>query len=455
MSENLSFPKRAYRTHGGVHAPHNKNTANKETLVMTDVKSVTIPMSMHIGAPCKPTVKVGDTVKIGDVIGDSEAFVSAPIHASISGTVKKIDKITMPDSSKVDAVTIESDGLMEISDNIKIPTVDSVEDLLKATRESGLVGLGGAGFPAHVKLNVPKDKTVDTLIINVAECEPYITSDHREVIENSWDIMSGVYAIKEILGIHRAIIGIENNKPDAIKILKEIADSEVDKYDEVRVLPLKASYPHGAEKILIKACTNREVPMGGLPADAGCIVMNVGSISFLSRYLKTGVPLTTKRVTVDGTAINTPQNVIAPIGTPIKDIIEFCGGYKGEPKKLLMGGPMMGLSLPDDNMPILKQTNAIIALSEKEAKLSNPTACIRCGRCVSACPMKLMPESISNAINRKDFESLEKLNILNCMECGCCSFSCPAKRHIVQNIRLGKQLFNNYKREKAQKEAKE
>lgn len=455
MAEKLIFPKHAYRTHGGVHAPHNKNTAQKESVVMTDVKSVTIPMSMHIGAPCKPTVKVGDTVKIGDIIGDSEAFVSAPIHASISGTVKKIDKITMPDSSKVDAVTIESDGEMAVSESVKAPEVENLDDLLKAVRQSGLVGLGGAGFPAHVKLNIPKGKTVDTLIINVAECEPYITSDHREVIENSWDIMAGVYAVKDILDIHRVIIGIENNKPDAIKILREIADNEVDKYDEVRVLPLKASYPQGAEKILIKACTNREVPIGGLPADAGCIVMNVGSISFLSRYLKTGMPLVTKRITVDGTAINNPQNVIAPIGTPINDIIEFCGGYKGEPKKILMGGPMMGNSLADDAMPVIKQTNAIIAFAEKEAKLQTPSACIRCGRCVSACPMKLMPQSLSNAVDRKDFEALSKLNILNCMECGCCSFSCPAKRHIVQNLRLGKQLYNNYKKEQAQKEAKE
>lgn len=448
MKDTLALPKKAYRTKGGVHVPHRKNTAHTQSVELTDVKTVTIPMSQHIGAPCTPTVKVGDTVDVGQVIGATDAFVSAPIHSSISGTVKKIDKVITADGNKVDAITIESDGEYRLCKDIKPPVVNNLSDLLKAVRESGLVGLGGAGFPAHVKLNIPADKNVDTLIINVAECEPYITADHREVLENSWGIMSGVYALKELLGIKRVIIGVENNKPDAIKVLKAIADSEVDKYDEVGILPLKASYPQGAEKVLIQACTGRMVPIGGLPSDAGCVVMNVASVAFISEYLKTGIPLVKKRLTVDGDAINEPKNVIVPIGTPIKDVIEFCGGYKGEPKKIIMGGPMMGASVANDDVFIAKPNNAILVFSEKLAKLKEPSACIHCGKCVDACPLSLLPTKIAKAVDQKDTKAMLDADILNCMECGCCTYACPAHRHIVQTIRLGKQLINNEKKKK-------
>lgn len=451
MNNSLTFPLHPYKTKGGIHTPHNKNTSGFESVAIPAPKSVTLPMSQHIGAPCIPCVKTGDHVKVGQKIADSTAFVSAPIHASISGKIKKIDKITMPDGSLHDAITIESDGEMSPYEKLTPPATETKDDFLKAVRESGLVGLGGAGFPAHVKLNIPSDKNVDTLIINVAECEPYITCDHREVIENSWDIMSGVYAVKEFLNIKRIIIGIENNKPDAIKILRGIADNSADSDNIVKVLPLKASYPQGAEKILIKACTNREIPIGGLPSDAGCIVMNVGSISFLSRYLKTGMPLVSKRITVDGSAINEPKNLIVPIGTSIKDIIDFCGGYKDTPGKILMGGPMMGTALPNDDMFILKQNNAILAFDQKDAILRDPGPCIRCGKCADACPMNLIPMEISNAVDRRDTEHMTKLYISNCMECGCCSFSCPAKRHLVQNIRLGKALLANLKKQAMKK----
>ncbi len=446
MMKELHFPNRPYRTKGGVHVPHHKNTAHTESVEMPVPKTVTIPMSQHIGAPCAPLVKPGDIVDVGQKIAEAAAFVSAPIHASVSGKVKKIEKITAPDGSKQDAIVIESDGEQRVSPDVKPPKVESLSDLLTAVRESGLVGLGGAGFPASVKLNIPSDKNVDTLIINVAECEPYITADHREVLENSWDIMSGIHTVMEFLDIHRVIIGIENNKPDAIKALREIAYNNFDPENKIRVLPLKATYPQGAEKILIKACTGREVPEGGLPSDAGCLVMNTGSIAFIARYLKTGMPLISRRLTVDGSAIKNPQNVIVPIGTPIKDVIEFVGGYKEEPKKILMGGPMMGIALYTDELFVQKQNNAILAFGEKEARLSEPSACIRCGKCVWACPMSLMPLELSNATDRGDIEGLMKLHILNCMECGCCSYSCPAKRHLVQNIRLGKQLINKAKK---------
>lgn len=444
---DLSFPRRPYRTKGGVHAPHNKNTAHKESVVMPTPPMVALPMIQHIGAPCKPLVKVGDTVDVGQPIAGSDAFVSAPIHASVSGKVKKIDKITMPGGNKVDAIFIESDGEQRLSPEIQPPKVENISDLLTAVRNSGLVGLGGAGFPTAVKLNIPSDKNVDTLIINVAECEPYITSDHREILENSWDVLSGIHTVKELLGIHRVIVGIENNKPDAIKALREIAYNTHDPENEIRVLPIKATYPQGAEKILIKACTGREVPVGGLPSDAGCLVMNVGSIAFIARYLKTGIPLVTRRLTVDGGCIENPVNVIVPIGTPIKDVIEFVGGYKEPPYKLLMGGPMMGVALPNDELFIMKQNNAILALSEKEAKYNEPSACIRCGKCLDACPMRLQPVELSNAADRGDLDALKLYNAMNCMECGCCSFTCPAKRHLVQNIRIGKSLLQKAKRE--------
>lgn len=437
----LRFPKRPFATHGGAKVPHRKHTANLESVVMPPPKQVIIPMQQHIGAPCVPTVKAGDTVDLGQVIGDSDSFVSAPIHASVSGTVSKLTTVQLPAGNKVQAVVIDSDGEMRPYPGLRPPKVESAADLVKAARESGLVGLGGAGFPAHVKLNVPKDKKIDTLLINVAECEPYITADHREALENSWAVLSGVYAIKELLSIDRVLIAVENNKPDVIKVLSEIAYSDSrDPENHVRVLPLKASYPQGAEKVLVQACTGRKVPAGKLPADVGCLVMNVTSVSFLANYLKTGMPLVSKRLTIDGSAILQPQNVIVPLGAPIRDVIEFCGGYKTDPKKLLMGGPMMGMALTDDSLPVLKQNNAILAFDEADAKLMEPTACIRCGRCVQGCPMHLMPTALERQALLKNAEELTRLGVMTCMECGCCAYNCPAGRQLVQAIRMGKAV---------------
>lgn len=347
----------------------------------------------------------------------------------------------MPGGQPCPAVTIESDGLMEADPEIRPPIVSNAAEFTQAIRASGLVGLGGAGFPAHVKLTIPPDKKIDTLIINAAECEPYVTSDHREAVENSKAILDGVYAVKNILHIHRVIIAVEDNKPDVIKILTDIADNkDLDPNDEVRILPLKSRYPQGAEKVLILSCTNRQIPPGKLPADVGCLVMNIASVAFVANYLKTGMPLVSKRVTVSGTAVASPKNVIVPVGTQISDIIEFCGGYSSEPKKLIMGGPMMGVAITSDQLPILKQNNAILAFSEREARLSQPTACIRCGKCVQGCPMFLMPTMLEKAVEQKDTEQLEKLGVMVCMECGTCAFNCPAHRRLVQSIRLGKNL---------------
>lgn len=420
--------------------PHCKNTAQTETLVMPPPAQITLPMTQHIGAPCTPIVKKGDHVYVGTKVADSEAYVSAPIHSSVSGTVKEIAKVMMPGGQMTDAVIIDSDGLMEHDPNIQPPAeIKDKKALAQAARDAGLVGLGGAGFPMHVKLNVPDDKSIDTLIINVAECEPYITSDHREVLENGKNVLDGIYKIKDILDVHRVIIGIEENKPDAIELMRKIADNpELDPKDEVRVLPLRASYPQGAEKVLVKACTGREVPAGGLPADVGCLVMNIATVSFFASYIRTGMPLTLKRVTVDGSAVKEPHNVIVPIGTKISEVMEFCGGYKEEPKKIIMGGPMMGVAVTNDELPVLKQNNGLLAFGAAEAASMEPTDCIRCGRCVAACPMHLVPAKIEKYAERKDLEALKALDIMSCMECGSCAFSCPAGRRIVQAIRLGK-----------------
>ena len=436
----MEFPKHPFRTHGGAAVPHHKNTWDIPSSTMPPPEKVILPMQQHIGAPCIPTVKKGDHVYVGTVVGDSDAYVSAPVHASVSGTVTEITQVMLTGGQMTQAVVVGSDGKMEKDPAIAPPPpITTKEELAKAARAAGLVGLSGAGFPAHVKLNVPEGKTIDTLLVNVAECEPYVTSDHREALENGRNVLEGVYHVKEILGVQRVIIAVEDNKPDVIQKLSEIADDpKRDPLDQVRVLPLKSRYPQGAEKVLVQACTGRKVPAGKLPADVGCLVMNIGSISFLASYMRTGMPLTLKRVTLDGSAIAHPQNVIVPVGTPIKDVVAFCGGYKAEPKKLIMGGPMMGVAITSDELPILKQNNAILAFDQREAQLRQPTACIRCGRCVAACPMHLMPTKLEQAVERQDVEALQSLDIMTCMECGCCSFSCPAGRRLVQAIRLGK-----------------
>ncbi len=440
----LTFPEKPFRTHGGAAVPHHKNTAQAESAVLPCPAQVTIPMQQHVGAPCKPLVKVGDLVQVGQKIADSDAFVSAPIHASISGKVSAVTKVMLPGGQYTEAVVIDSDGQMTVSPEVRPPKADTLEDFLKAVRESGLVGLGGAGFPAHVKLNVPKDKHLDTLIVNGAECEPYITADNREALENSWAVLSGVYTLLELLKLERVIIAVESNKPKVIETLRRIADNkENDPEDRVRVLPLKARYPQGAEKVLVQACTNRIIPLGKLPADVGCLVMNITSVAFLADYLKTGMPLVKKRVTIDGSAVAQPQNVIVPIGAKIADVIQFCGGYKTPPRKLLMGGPMMGIALTDDSLPILKQNNGILAFAEADAALPKTTACIRCGRCVAGCPMHLMPTLLEKYAELGNTEELDRLGAMCCMECGTCAYNCPAGRPLVQAIRMGKALLRN------------
>lgn len=427
--------------HGGVRVSHNKNTSALEIVRIPTPERVILPMQQHIGAPCEPTVKVGDEVKVGQVIGDSDAFVSAPIHASVSGKVTAVGPVKLANGNMVPAVTIESDGLMTLDENIKAPEINSREDFLKAVRASGLVGLGGAGFPTHVKLGFKEDSGVDTLIINAAECEPFITVDHRECIDNSWDVLSGVYTIKEILGFKNVFIAIEDNKSDAFKALMKVAADDADFDDSVKLVVLKSRYPQGAEKVLIQSVTGRCVPPGKLPSDVGVVVMNVASVSFLGRYLKTGKPLVSRSLTVDGSAIAEPKNIRVPIGTEISKIIEFCGGFKAEPYKVISGGPMMGMALSDIDVPLLKNNNAVLAFAADSIRVKPTRACIRCGRCVDACPMNLMPTKIETRAHLGDAEGLTEANAMTCMECGSCAYACPSGRPLVQYMRLAKAVI--------------
>ncbi len=429
------------KVRGGVKVDHRKNTADLEVVRIPTPAKVVIPMAMHIGAPCEPVVKVGDTVAVGQLIGDSDKFVSAPIHASVSGTVTAVGDVKLPNGMMSKAVTIESDGEMRLWEGIKPPVVETREDFIKAVRDSGLVGLGGAGFPTHVKLNFDPSKGIDTLVINAAECEPYITVDYRECIDNSWDILSAVYTIKEILGFKKVVIAAEDNKPEAFRILKRIADDQADTDDEVKLMVLESKYPQGAEKMMVQSATGRKVPPGKLPADVGCVVMNVASVAFISRYLKTGKPLVSRSLTVDGSAIKEPKNVRVPIGTNIGDIIEFCGGFSKEPCKLITGGPMMGLAIVGTDLPILKQNNAILAFAEEDALLKTETDCIRCGRCAMACPLSLTPTNIVRAAKARDVETMKRIGANVCMECGSCAYSCPAGKPLVQYMRLAKAIL--------------
>ncbi|MBP3696749.1 MAG: electron transport complex subunit RsxC [Clostridia bacterium] len=429
------------KVRGGVKVHHHKNTAESEVVRMPAPAKVVIPMQQHIGAPCEPVVKVGDTVAVGQLIGDTDKFVSAPIHSSVSGVVTAIGDIKMPNGILSKAVTIESDGEMRLWEGIEPPHVETKEDLIKAVRASGLVGLGGAGFPTHIKLNFPADKNIDTLVVNAAECEPFITVDYRECIENSWDILSGVYLLKDLLGFKQVIIAVEDNKPEAFKVLKSIADHSLDKHDEVKLMVLESKYPQGAEKMMVQSATGRRVPPGKLPADVGCVVMNVASVAFIARYLKTGKPLVSRSLTVDGSAIAEPKNVRVPVGTSISEIIDFCGGFSKDPCKILTGGPMMGLAIVGTDLPVLKQNNAILAFAHDDAVLKPESDCIRCGRCATACPMSLMPTNIVRAAKTKDVSMLKTAGVNVCMECGSCAFACPAGKPLVQHMRLAKAIL--------------
>lgn len=432
------------RTAGGSYLPHRKNTSKCESVVISPPQQVIIPLSQHIGAPCTPTVKKDDQVFVGTLIGDSDSYVSAPIHSSVSGTVEKIDTVLLPNGNYADAVFINSDGNMTPDPSLKPPKIKTKADLIKATRDCGLVGLGGAGFPTHVKFKLKDETHIDTLIINGAECEPYITADERCCLEDFDDILEGVYLIKEKLGIEKVIIAIENNKEGAIEKLYQVASDKRDADDTVKVMRLTTKYPQGAEKVLIYSVLKRKIPLGKLPSDVGCIVLNVSSVAALAKYARTGMPLVSRRITVDGGAVENPANLIVPIGTKISEILDLCGRREEGPTRLLLGGPMMGTSIPSDDFVISKANNALLSLTEDE--MPTPTSCIHCGRCASHCPMKLNPTAIEQALNIGNLDRVKALYAEYCMECGSCAFNCPARRPLAQSMRLAKnELRRNAK----------
>lgn len=419
----------------GIHLSHDKNTQNSCTEHFPLPKQVIIPMSQSMGAPCNCLVKAGDTVKVGQKIGDTDAFMSAPIHASVSGTVNSVVDYLMPNGGVCKAIVIDSDGEQTLSEDIAIPEINDRDSFIAAIRESGLTGLGGAGFPTHIKLNFDAVKTpIDTLVVNAAECEPYITSDFREMVENPSDVIEGILTVQRHLGVPYCKICIENNKPEAIKLMKEKTAA----LKSIEVVTLPSSYPQGAEKVIVYSATGRIIAEGELPNNQGVMVMNVSTVAFICRYCRTGVPLVTRRITLDGPGIKKNHgNYFVPIGTRISEILAYAEAEKVE--KVLYGGPMMGFPLYDTDQPILKTTNAVIAYDK--VNVPKTTACIRCGSCIKACPFNLMPVSIEQAYKNKDVEELKNLKVMLCMNCGCCSYACPAHRPLAEINQLAKGLI--------------
>ncbi len=422
---------------GGIHPPYSKEATEKKALERaSEPSSVVIPLLQHIGAPCDPTIKVGDNVKVGQKIGEVSGFVCAPIHASISGTVKKVSEVDTP-SGKTLSVTIESDGKNEIHESVVSKgNLDSLtgEEIVEIIKEAGITGLGGASFPTHVKLTPPPEKKVDTIILNGAECEPYLTADHRLMLEESEKVIFGLKALMKAVGVTKGIIGIEDNKPDAIEILKNLCKDE----PNIEVVSTETKYPQGDEKRLIDAATGRIVPEGGLPMDAQVVVNNVGTAAAVATAIQTGMPLVERIVTITGDAITEPKNLIVKIGTAFEDVIKQCGGYKGTTGKIIMGGPMMGAAQFTDEIPVIKGTSGILVLSEEKSRTPEPSQCIRCGKCVQVCPVYLEPIGIRNLSIHERHEETEALNVLSCIECGSCSFICPAKIPLLQSIKISK-----------------
>ena len=428
-----------HKFYGGVHpAEHKEATERKPVVPLEEAPAqVVIPMSMHVGAPCKPIVAVGDEVTVGQKIGEI-AGLGAPIHASVSGKVVAVEPRPHPGGDVMMSVVIENDykdtphPSIVHRDNVDALTSQEISDIVK---EAGITGMGGAGFPTHVKLSGAVGKA-DTIILNGADCEPYITADHRLMLERGEAVIGGARFIMKALGLKEATIGIEGNKLDAVEHLKSLLPNGD---TSIHVETLKTRYPQGAEKQLIQRVTGREVPPGGLPADVGCTVFNVATAAAIYDAVTEGKPLTHRNVTITGGAIERPMNVNAPIGTPVEHLIKMAGGFKTQPQRLLMGGPMMGNPQYDLTAPMFKGTNCILALTDAEAAIQDTEqTCLRCGRCVNACPMHLMPLYMHMYAEKRAWHELEGYNIMDCMECGSCNYICPARIHLVQSFRMAK-----------------
>ncbi|MBO5275288.1 MAG: electron transport complex subunit RsxC [Clostridia bacterium] len=429
---------------GGFHVEEHKHTAKCQTVRMPAPARVYIPLQQHIGAPAVCTVKVGDRVLRGQKLGEVNGL-GAPVHSSVSGIVEKIDNVTLPNGTKSMAVIIANDGEDALDPSVaplgrRLGDVPS-EEITAIIREAGITGMGGASFPTHAKLSSAMGK-VETLIVNCAECEPYITADHRLLLEHPASVINGTKILLKALGLRHGIIAVEDNKRGAIDKLEALLGEG----GLISVKELQTKYPQGDERQLIYALTGKELPAGKLPSEVGCVIFNAATTAAVFTAFAKGLPLIERIVTVDGDCVNKPGNVIVPIGTPMIDVINFCGGFKGEPKKIIAGGPMMGNAVWDVNAPIVKGSSAILCFSAKLAKQSEHVACIRCGRCVEACPMHLMPAYLAQFAAADRLDACEKWDILSCVECGTCSYVCPGQVPIVQYIRAAKTRVNEEKK---------
>ncbi len=422
---------------GGIHPPEFKEyTAHLEIEKAKDPKVVIIPLQQHIGAPAEAVVEVGDLVKVGQMIAKPGGFVSAAIHASVSGKISEIG-MKPGTNGEILCAVIESDGKNEVDDSIQ-PRSDlsnlSKKEIVSEIEKAGIVGMGGASFPTHVKLSPPDDKKIDTVILNGAECEPFLTCDHRLMLEKPEEIIKGLELIMRGVGAEKGIIGIETNKPDALEVMFEKASN----YKSIEVVGVETKYPQGAEKQLIQACLDRVVPSGGLPMDVGVVVNNVGTSYQVYESLSTGMPLIERVVTLSGSALAEPKNMSVKIGTSVNDLLEQCGGLKEEVRKVIMGGPMCGQAVSSTEIPIMKGSSGVLFFNEEDGDLPEASNCIRCASCIHVCPVYLQPLHISAYAEKNQFDIAERYRPMDCIECGSCSFVCPAKIQLLQGIKIAK-----------------
>ena len=433
----------------GIHPNDNKSFTNQKPIEYLPLPDeVFIPLQQHIGVSGDVLVEKGQEVKTGQVIGKSEKFVSSPIHASITGTVNSVDQFLHPLGIKATMINIKKTADEDEWETIEVPKnweTASVEDLRNLIWQAGIVGLGGAAFPTHVKLAPPREKEINTFILNGVECEPFLTADHRVMLEMGDKMLAGMSIIMKILGTENGYIGIENNKPDAIDIIKELVSK---KYHSFKVVPLKVKYPQGAEKMLIEAVVKRRVPAGGLPMDVGTVVNNVGTALAVANAILEGKPLVERVVTVSGEGVYEPKNLMVRLGTSFQTLIDYCGGLKETTTQVYMGGPMMGFAQYHLNVPVIKATSGIVCRGESDIVKKKTYPCIQCGNCVSVCPMNLLPTRLSSFAEATKLEEAEEFGILNCIECGSCSYVCPSNIPLVQWIRVGKLQVSESKRKK-------
>lgn len=437
-------PSSIFRLHRlrGADVPHDKVTAEMPTSVMPLPTQVVLPMQQHVGARCTPQVRRGDHVDVGTLVGHADARTSADIFSSVSGTVRELRDVFYSNGRTDVAVVIQPDGAQTVDPGVRPPVVTDYEGLVGALKRSGIVGLGGAGFPTDLKLDVDFSRTpVDTWLVNAAECEPYISSDYREMMEHPDTIMEGVTTCLDLSGVPRALICIERDKRAAVRLMRERAraDARVD----VCVLPER--YPQGAGHVLVHNATGRAIPRGGHVTDAGVMLFNVTTMSMIGAFLRDGMPLVSRRVTVMGDAVARPQNLMVRIGTPIREVIDYCGLAR-EPRKVITGGPLMGYSQVDLDYPIVRQNNGLLVFSEDAVQKPRTTACIRCDACVNACPMQLSPRAIQAAYQRGDVAALDAQMADLCMACGTCSYVCPARQPLTQTTRLARDLVKARRR---------